>query len=397
MKKFKVLSCAIATTLCLTMAPTAFAGTATKALSVNTDPSDWDRPNAGNFVASYSAGDNYIYTALEGIYWSPAQIDNYEKAYGRYLTLDLKEDGTTHSLNGYSATTTLPDPKFDFEDDQEDESSTTPGYGRNEEVEVVSRGALSDWTRYNYTANFRILNSSANPYLITYASQSIPPLYPGGDYNNVPGVNTTGPALQGEYFNNFKTSNVSSSNSTKAAKTVGILSNKVEVDTHSKSKKAKVSKAYDDITNRKQLEDYKKKHRDLLDKKTSKKDNRNQKVKEEFTVTFNTPVTAKKIKETISKHNLKASVIYARGINNLGERVTIATTELTDESLNKIINSKDYSFKGFIEIEGEGSVADLNNVQNDAEVYAVETADTESTEHDIRPMGLSWKLEELNK
>ncbi|PZE20428.1 hypothetical protein CBW46_013420 [Paenibacillus xerothermodurans] len=213
------------------------------------------------------------------------------------------------------------------------------------------------------------MDSSKNPYLIAYSAQSIPPVYEGGDYNNVPFTNTED-SLEGESWNNFKYSNVSAA---KPDRSVSILSTKKdtgapEASVGTTSELSKVNEEYDNNKTKDDLTADKNKVHEKLNKKVKA----NGAEKARFTATFAKPVPAEKINEVLAIKNLKAKVVYARGINREGLRVTIATSDLSQESLNQIINDKKYTFKGFTEIEGEGNVADLINVQNDSDVFAVE-------------------------
>lgn len=151
---------------------------------------------------------------------------------------------------------------------------------------------------------------------------------------------------------------------------------------------SKVNEAYDKIKSIAALNEYK-------SKTNTKAANVSEKEEYKFTLTFNAPISEEIVKNRLDSNGITPSIIYARAIDQDGNKVTLGQFRSTDSCYFKKASEKNiYDFKGIIQNEGEATGAQLRELQQDKNVFAVEVAD-ETREH--APMGLYWKLENLSQ
>jgi hypothetical protein len=216
----------------------------------------------------------------------------------------------------------------------------------------------------------------------------------GGDYNNGLGSTDT---LQGAHWNDFKTSNVYSA--AVKSKDVGILS--AEGNEQAKEKKEgkntnqEINPEYVKLNSKEALESYKAKANEKLKAKNNEKGLVAQNAQNQrFTITFNEPQSFTEVKKVLNNKAIKTKSVYARALNAAGDRLTMTTVDFSDEVINSITSNSEYTFKGFTEIEGEAPAAELLNLASDPNVFAVEIEDEETG---AKPIGLTWKKENLYK
>ncbi|WP_458414955.1 hypothetical protein ACNQFZ_09125 [Schinkia sp. CFF1] len=284
-----------------------------------------------------------------------------------YPTLDFREDGKNGYINGRFLSTTLPDPKYDFEGDG------IIGDGYIDELEVVSRDKSKIYagTMYSVQGTWEIINSSKNPAITSYSSESSSPSCSSCDYNTVFGTTSY---LGGFYINDVMSNIYSSSFA--------------DFDTIAEEGVNESKPVNEEYYNIKTIED--------LDKYKEKADNKLNKYNDDskdvsFVVTFKEPINAKDLDDIIQENKLNVKEVYARGINKNGEIETIGTNRSDYDSLNTL-SSELSSFKGFIEIEGSAKPSKLQKLKKNSIVYSIE-----ASIDGLIPAGLYWKMESLSK
>lgn len=353
----------------------------------NTTLTNWDKPISGSFTAEKITS-SLAYNQLD-FWWSSSQVTYMQDNMTKNLpTFDFRDDGKSYLDSGGGASTDLPDPKFDFEDDNND--------GKVDEIEVVSRGkedivALADYQFYASWSK----SGTANAYMIAYSSMSAKPIWIGGDYNTIPG---SADSLAGHWWNSLSTmSSVSPPPLTLAQKEqlaaqydqqleVYMASQGPEQASNAVEEHSKVSAAYLELKSANDLTQYVKQADQVLSSIPIKKAT-------DFTITLNSPISFGEVSTLVNKYDLADSIFYARAHNADGKRFTIALTELNQDTLDTILNHQNIEFSGFIEIEGKTNGEVLKSIkEKEANIFAVEA----STE-EFQPSGLYWKLENSRK
>ncbi len=339
----------------------------------NYDDTNWDKPNNGSYIASHYLGNNYLSTGIT-FSLSGGQISAM-KLLNRYPTYDLKDDSKSGALSGYGASTTLPSPKFDYEDDN--------GDGKNEEVEVVvqNKNLLAALTSYNFNTYFQIYNTTANPYLIAYSGQSIPPICGGCDYNNVPGFED---ALGGVYMQTIYESGSALANQLDFASHQFTIKDNItsqNLQTAETNVNSNV-RQFENIKSRADLNNYKLKLIEQIDKVEESKVYR----------TITTLISPISIEDYSSmKLPIQNGITYARANDQFGNKVTLAKFNGDEASVfNQIVNDEKLTFQGIIQIDGELKGTDIKELINNKHVFTVEVG-----MEDYTPMGLYWTLEDL--
>ncbi|MEB5482253.1 hypothetical protein MKZ19_21610 [Shouchella clausii] len=368
-----------------------FGGQAIAAPSVatwtNSTLTNWDKPISGSFTAE-KISSTLAYNQLD-FWWSSSQVTYMQDNMTRNLpTFDFRDNGRSALDSGGGASTDLPDPKFDFEDDN--------GDGKIDEIEVVSRGkedivALADYQFYASWSK----SGTANAYMIAYSSMSARLLFPGGDHNTIPGSTDS---LAGHWWNDLSTMSFASPPPLTLAQKqqlaeqydqqleTHMATRQLEQPNNSEEQDSKVSAAYLELKSANDLTRYVQQADNALSAIPSGGVT-------DFTITLNSPVSFSEISTLADEYDLADSIFYARAHNEDGKRFTIALTALNQEALNTILTHQNLEFSGFIEIEGKASGEVLRSIkQNESNIFAVEA----STE-EFQPSGLYWKLENSRK
>ncbi len=333
--------------------------------SNNTDFTYW-KPYWGSFVANKDATYPRINASLS-FYWNSTQVQKLKQSISRYPTFDVR-DHSQSSFSGTYISSTLPDPKYDYEDDN--------GDGRNEELEVVLRDHWSVTTQnYSVQTVWAVNNTLNSPKLTSYSCVSDQPFYPGGDYNTVYG---TSEFLAQLYWSDINIGYVSASDAFAQNADSRQASNetlRVADDT------SKVDHEYEILKSNTELQNYKMKVHQVLS-------NANDEQSFDYIMTFNKPISLEKLRKFMN--HLEVGELYAHGKNETGDLVTIGTNKINFTILNQLVTDDSYQFNGFTEIEGTASAKELKKYLNDDDVFSVEIA----TEH-LRPKGLGWKVATL--
>lgn len=341
---------------------------ATKSWTNNT-LTNWDKPISGTFTAE-KISSTQAYNELD-FWWSASQVE-YMSWVANYPTFDFRDNGKSALDSGGGASSNLPDPKFDFEDDNSD--------GRVDEIEVVAvgKGEIRDLVDYNFYASWS-KSGSSNPYMIAYSSMSGSPLYPGGDFNTIP--NSTD-SLAGHYWNDLSTRStlmLDQSYIPTWDEKRQIL-NQIELQSND-SEEQVVSPAYKALKTADDIASYISQADSALSSAVDQE--------YKYKITFNKPLTLEEVTSINEQNKLASSVFYARAFNDKGDRVTIALNGLNEDVLNQIVENQNLDFKGFIEIEGQASSDELKKARDsEANIFSVEIG-TDG----IQPNGLYWKLE----
>lgn len=352
----------------------------------NTTATNWDKPRSGTFTAEKITS-TLAYNQLD-FWWTTAQVNYMQDNMTKNVpTFDFRDDGKTNLDSGGGASTDLPDPKFDFEDDN--------GDGKIDEIEVVSRGkdeieALVD---YQFYASWE-KSGTANAYMIAYSSMSARPIWFGGDYNTIPGSSDS---LAGHWWNDLSTMSFGAPQQLSLAEKEQLASEydqQLEAymatqqpeEANDMEPNSKVSDAYMKLKSVNDLTQYVKQTDKVLSAIPSADIT-------DFVITLNNPISFEEVSILSKEYELVDSVFYARAHNKDGKRFTIALTDLKEETLDTILNHQNLEFSGFIEIEGKASGEVLRSIKkNKSNVFAVEASTDE-----LQPSGLYWKLENTQK
>ncbi|OXM88214.1 hypothetical protein [Paenibacillus rigui] len=106
----------------------------------------------------------------------------------------------------------------------------------------------------------------------------------------------------------------------------------------------------------------------------------------QFIVTFKKPISENELKAYTG--NLNKPMIYGRGIDNEGNRITTLALSVDEDAIKQVKENPKYTFKGFTQIDAVATGAENKKLLNDNAVFSVEAA------NNFEPLGLFWKLEE---
>ncbi len=339
------------------LASSAFAASSTWSNSGSYEKMLWWKPYSGTFKVTKDSTYPKI-TARIDFKYSTNQKNEMMRFISYYPTYDFRDESKS-GFDGSYISTNLPDPKYDYEDDNKD--------GKDDELEAISRDqwSISADTNYYVTSSFGVVNVTNDPKVSSYASISVAPTYPGGDYNTVAGT--------AEYLGAFKYTQLSSIKKKPNKKSL-ILESANQQDSE-----------YDKIKTLSDLENYK----DKVNKKAEKLKNADD---YQFVITLRNPMSIDSFNDLVSDYDLDVSELYARGIDKNNNIVTIGTKTIKQEVLDRMKKDESFNFKGIIEMEGTAKGKDLKKLLKNDEVFAVEV----KTE-DQEAFGLYWKKENLNK
>ncbi len=349
----------------------------------NTTLTNWDKPAGGKFTAE-KINSNTAYNQLD-FWWAPSQVTYMQDSMTRNLpTFDFRDNGKSALTSGGGASTNLPDPKFDFEDDN--------GDGKTDEIEVVSRGKadIVGFADYQFYASWT-RSGTSNPYMIAYSSMSARPIWFGGDYNTIPG---SADSLAGHYWNDLSTMSFRSAAPLTTLEQKQQLSSQIEEQLQASTKQLqsdlsytseqdrRAGAAYMSLESTNDIDQYVQKANETLESIPNEQ-------LTEFAVTFNAPISFDEVNIVAEKYDVNTSTFYARAFDNNGQKFTIALNGLNENTLDSILEQQNLQLAGFIEIEGKTSGAILNEIKlQESKVFSVEAA-----ADDFQPSGLYWKLE----
>ncbi len=355
-KKKVLLSGAALLSICLS-ATSVLAASSTWSNSGSYEKTLWWKPYSGTFKVTKDSTYPKI-TARIDFKYSTNQKNEMMRFISYYPTYDLRDESKS-GFDGSFISTNLPDPKYDYEDDNSD--------GKDDELEAVSRDqwSISANTSYYVTSSFGVVNTMNDPRVSSYGSISVAPIYPGGDYNTVAGT--------AELLGVFKYSQLSSALYVPDRESI-VLDTENQTDYE-----------YKKIKTKNDLENYKDKVNKKVEKFKSNDDY-------QFVITLRNPMSIDSFNDLVSDYNLEVSELYARGIDSEDNPVTIGTKTIQQEVLDGIQKEGSYNFKGIIEIEGTAKGKDLKKLLKNDNVFAVEVQTD-----DQEAFGLYWKKENLNK
>ncbi|MGM0882157.1 MAG: hypothetical protein ACQEXQ_14105 [Bacillota bacterium] len=120
------------------------------------------------------------------------------------------------------------------------------------------------------------------------------------------------------------------------------------------------------------------------------------------TVTLNRPISASELKTIVEKHGLVVNQIYGRAIESSGVRATLMVTPengqfFNSETLDRMMNSNNAEFKGFIEIIANVKNKNLESLADDSLVFLVDPSADELLSQNPKKnpaYGAFWKLED---
>ncbi|NQX71161.1 hypothetical protein HQN90_34070 [Paenibacillus alba] len=282
-----------------------------------------------------------------------------------YPTFDVR-DSSKAGYSGYYIWTDLPDPKYDYEDDNSD--------SKNDELEVVSRDqwSIQANTFYNVNTSWNVINTNVNPANVAYASYSIAPLFPGGDYNTGYG---SAEYLGGAYYGGlFSPAATSSDQTTSQSET-----NNQTIST------SKINEKYNGIKTKQDLENFKTAAHEKLKSLSLNKNSNDARAK--YIITLKKPIGAERLSKFTEKINVQE--VIGRGYKD--EKIITIGTKDTSEQVFKDIkkdNIENFNFAGIVEISGEDKISEIAKYLEDSEIFSVEIQTSDSV-----PQGLSWKLE----
>ncbi|EJL45727.1 hypothetical protein PMI08_01612 [Brevibacillus sp. CF112] len=354
--KKRLLSGAALLSICLS-ATSVFAASSTWSDNGSYEKTIWWKPYSGTFNVTKDSSYPKI-TARIDFKYSANQKSEMMRYISYYPTYDFRDE-SKNGFDGSFISTNFPDPKYDYEDDN--------GDGKDDELEAVSRDqwSISANTNYYVTSSFGVVNTTNDPKVSSYASISVAPIYPGGDYNTVAGT--------AELLGVFKYSQLSTPSSVSNREAL-VLNTEILAD-----------REYDKIKTKGDLENYKNNVNKRVERFKSNDDY-------QFVITLKNPMSIDSFYDLVSDYNLEVSELYARGIDSEKNIVTIGTKTIQPEVLESIQKEASYSFKGIIEIEGTAKGKDLKKIMKNDKVFAVEV----QTE-DQPAFGLYWKKETLIK
>lgn len=365
---------ALCTTLLLTsvLSTTVFAASKTWE---NYTLTNWDKPISGTFEAN-KINNTTAYNQLT-FWWAPSQVDFMQDDYTLNLPSFEFKDNYNNDLSPVGVSTTLPDPKFDYDDDDSD--------GINDEIEVVSRDkeSIQHTINYNFYATWsKSSSNTTNPYMIAYSAMSTNWTL-NGEHNDIIGSNDT---LGGIRWNDMSLarSTVSPMNYDEKLS----LIEKFEQSTPSFTPTvidapSENNQKYLEIDNKVKLEEYKL--------------NTQQKVAllndtDQFKamITLENPISLKESVELIGSNNITPTQVVGRAYNEKNETVTISLPVATQEALDNLIQNQNLTFVGFTEIEGSTTGEKMKMLQESHNIYSIEIENNEQIPH-----GLYWKKEKL--
>ncbi|MFS1518556.1 hypothetical protein V1503_19145 [Bacillus sp. SCS-151] len=302
-------------------------------------------------------------------YYTSSQVSYISDPKRGYPTIDVRDDDEG-AFDGIGISTTLPDPKYDYEDDNKD--------GYNEELEVVSldkKGFVAE-KKYYVAQEWDVNTSSVNDNsaLIAYAATSIQ-LLPSLDYN----------AFDSAFIWSTRYSNVINNVAFSPMDFTALTSEKAVNISAASQLNDKFLSDYSDIKTRKDLDEYKNKSHLKV---------KGLKNKEEysFLVTLNQPTSIDDFFSLTDKNNIEVTEVLARGIDENKDKVTISTTKAEYEVLQNFQEKDAYEFKGIIEIKGVSTGKDIKELLKDSNIYAIEI---ENENEDQKAFGLYWKHEQF--
>lgn len=336
----------------------------------NTGTNEVDRyykPSSGTMTSTKNPAGYPTVSSNLSFKFTTAQTNKIKQHQSFLITYDVRDNFKTN-FHGYFISTTLPDPKYDYEDDN--------GDGRTDELEVVVKDNWGVEPNKTYTVDtgWEIKSSNGSPQLVSYASLSTLPFFPGGDYNTQPG---TSEVLAG-YKWNTDTRSIPDTTISKIAESKA-LNNITE------SKVLNNNEQYKQINSIQELDSY----REAAHKKINELD-QNESI--EFVLTFAQPISSSIFNSVLQDSKIDVDQWYARGYNVNNEVVTIGSNQTNENTIERIIVESSNSFEGFTEIHGKAEVKTLKKLLENSNVYSIEPNVDKSIAN-----GLSWKLENFSK
>ncbi|OPH58896.1 hypothetical protein BC351_21375 [Paenibacillus ferrarius] len=295
----------------------------------------WWKPYAGNLTALKDSTYPIVRANLN-FYWSQTQKNEMMRYISYYPTFDVR-DSSKAGYSGYYIWTDLPDPKYDYEDDNSD--------SKNDELEVVSRDqwSIQANTFYNVNTSWNVINTNVNPANVAYASYSIAPLFPGGDYNTGYG---SAEYLGGAYYGGLFSPAATTSDQTTSQSEI----NNQTIST------SKINEQYNGIKTKQDLENFKTAAHEKLKSLSFKKNSNDARAK--YIITLKKPIGAERLSKFTEKTNVQE--VIGRGYKD-GKIITI-----------------------------EDKISEIAKYLEDSEIFSVEIQTSDSV-----PQGLSWKLENV--
>lgn len=342
------------------------------------------KPDSGSMSAyKYtSSGKNYIHADINFKYGSSQRTSIINSGY--YPTVEIKVDGGNPKLQGLSYSTTMPDPKSDYD------SCYYSTFSAICEIEVASKSPSSIVANTNYYLGtewgyYPSYNTGA-PYLISWGSPSREPKTWECAIGQCE-LNTVDESLA-KSLQGFYDYQISGSTTGLLESSISALEEEyVEEQQGSRNESAEqvvVPTEYVTMN-----------ARDALDMYAEKKKNQVKEIVDEelldFTLTFKEEeLDDLKIKKYAK--DIQELIVHGRGYNSNGERVTFGVFAVDDETLNSVKSNLNYQFGGYTEISGKAKGSEIKKLLNDKNVYTVEVAKDGTI-----PMGLFWKLENTTK
>ncbi|MFS1519497.1 hypothetical protein V1503_24020 [Bacillus sp. SCS-151] len=369
-KKNSSFKIAISTFLGLTLFSTsAFAWS-------NSNNNDYWFPYTGSFSVSKDISSTTIPTidADLNFKFNTSQANLIHANISYYPTFDVRDD-SKGAFDGNFITTNLPDPKYDYEDDNDD--------GFDDELEVIVK---SQWdveaNKSYYVDTGWIAYSEINdPALISYASVSVAPFFPGGDYNTVAG---TSKYLGGVKWSQMSTNKVSVLSPAKNNSRVDFnaVNNSESIMNFSSLKKQ--DSEYPEINSKDSLGKYKTKSHGLIKELKNNEEY-------SFVITLDQPISIEDFYDLSDSYDIEITQLNARAIDQNDDKVTIGTNKIEDDVLNQIKENESYDFSGIVEMKGIGTGKYLKDLLKDERVFIVEV-ESEGNE----TFGLYWNHEKFN-
>ncbi|MEF3313126.1 hypothetical protein PV433_29985 [Paenibacillus sp. GYB004] len=359
---------AITSLLACMISPTVIASDYTEGRSYTWSP----------YYNTSSANYNYL-VGSNTFYFDQAGIDEHEDAW--YFTSEIQnmnDDG----LGYYSQTTNIPNPSFDYDDDDND--------GYEEELEVTETTIGTDMV------------ANTNYYHYGYWENKTSSSIPGGSLHFIAQRSAWNP-FNGEFETVTYDFLEQVEYGAVPASLMSINNSSSTVTNSNVAEKKRVTASK--ITNKSELEDTKLKQQKFV--KDVKRNNKIITKSLEATVTFNAPISVEKVENILEKSNSNLRDYEIKWVNGNGQWVTghakklePKVREIIEKGLLDSGKEQDLRYEGITSARIELSLDEYEKLTTNEHILFVDISESiikaeQGADTDVQVPDLAWKINDL--